>query len=142
LSTYVDTSFLVSLYVPDANSAEAAERARHAKLPLLVTSLGEIELANAFQLRLFRKELRPAQARAAYAAFRDDARAGVLSIKPLPEAVYTQARHLALKWTAGLGTRALDILHVAAALTLEADNFHTFDARQRRLARAAGMAAP
>ncbi len=115
---------------------------RELPLPLLLTSLGELELTNALQLRRFRKEVRPQEVRAAYAAFRADVRNGILSIRPLPAAAHTQALRLALRWTARIGTRALDILHVAAALALEAEAFHTFDSRQERLAKAAGLAAP
>jgi len=65
LSSYADTSFVASLYIPDANSAEAARRMRRLSLPVLITPLGELELINAVQLRLFRKEVRPGDARAA-----------------------------------------------------------------------------
>jgi predicted nucleic acid-binding protein len=134
LSAYADTSFLVSLYSPDANSLEAASRMRRMPLPLIVTPFGELELANALQLQLFRRELTAAETRAAYAAFRDDVTAGILAIKPMPAEVYAEARRLAQKWTKTFGTRTLDIIHVASALALGADNFHTFDERQRRLA--------
>jgi len=136
LSAYADTSFLVSLYVLDANSPEAASRMRRMLLPLIVTPFGELELANALELRLFRRELPAAKTRAAYAAFRDDVTAGILAIKPMPSDVYAEARRLAQKWTKTFGTRTLDIIHVASAIALEAESFHTFDERQRRLAKA------
>lgn len=136
---YADTSFLASLYVPDANSTEAAGRMERLPLPILLTSLGELELVNAFQLRLFRKEVRPVEARAAYAAFRADLRAGVIELRPLPKETFAEAGRLASRWTAKLGVRSLDILHVAAALVLHAEAFHTFDERQRTLAKAAGL---
>src|ERR1700674_4938139 len=103
-------------------------------LPLLLTTFGELELTNALQLRLFRQEIRPPQAQASYAAFRADVREGVLIVRPVPEAAYAQAGRLALKWTAKLGARTLDIIHVAAALALDTNTFNTFDARQRKLA--------
>jgi predicted nucleic acid-binding protein len=136
LSAYADTSFLFSLYVLDANSPYAASRMRRMPLPLIVTTFGELELANALQLRLFRRELPTTKTRAAYAAFRDDVSAGILAIKPMPAEVFAAARLLAQKWTKRFGTRTLDIIHVASALALEAESFHTFDDRQRRLARA------
>jgi predicted nucleic acid-binding protein len=108
-------------------------------LPVLITPFGELELVNAVQLRLFRKEVRPAQARAAYRAFRADLRDGVLALRPLPEQVFTQARTLASRWTARLGARSLDIIHVASAIVLRADAFETFDDRQRKLAKAADL---
>jgi predicted nucleic acid-binding protein len=39
-----------------------------------------------------------------------------------------------------MGTRALDILHVASALLLRAERILTFDDRQRQLAHAEGLA--
>jgi predicted nucleic acid-binding protein len=105
-------------------------------LPVLVTWLGELELVNALQLRLFRKELRPTEARAAYSMFRGDLRQGIFAVRALPEDAFTRARQLASRWTGRLGTRSLDIIHVAAAQALRAARFHTFDERQRKLARA------
>lgn len=105
-------------------------------LPVLITALGELELVNAIQLRLFRKEVRPSQARAANAAFRADLRDGVFAMRALPEDVYTRARQVASRWTARLGTRSLDIIHVATAIELRANVLRTFDARQRALAAA------
>jgi predicted nucleic acid-binding protein len=136
LSAYADTSFLVSLYAPDANSIEAAARMRRMGEPVIVTPFGELELANALQLRLYRRELLEAQTRAAYAAFRDDVTAGIFVIKPMSDEVYGQARRLAQRWTRKLSTRMLDIIHVASALALAAESFHSFDERQRRLAKA------
>jgi predicted nucleic acid-binding protein len=139
LTAYADTSFLVSLYTPDANSLEAASRIRRMALPVIITALGELEMVNALQLRLFRRELLGAQTRAAYAAFRDDVTAGIFAIKPMSQDVYAQARRLAERWTRTLGTRTLDMIHVASAMALGADAFHTFDERQRRLAKAAKL---
>jgi predicted nucleic acid-binding protein len=46
---------------------------------------------------------------------------------------------LALRDAARLGLRTLDTLHVASTLELKADRFWTFDERQKKLARAAGL---
>jgi predicted nucleic acid-binding protein len=109
---------------------------RRMPLPLIVTSFGELELANALQLRVFRLELPAAKTRAAYTAFRDDVTAGIVAIKTMPDEVYEQAQRLARKWSRTIGTRTLDIIHIASALALGADSFHTFDDRQHRLAQA------
>jgi hypothetical protein len=85
LSAYADTSFLASLYVPDVNSVETARRMQRLSLPVLITPLGELELMNAVQSRLFRKEVRSAEARAALAAFRSDLRSRVFAIRSLHE---------------------------------------------------------
>ncbi len=44
--------------------------------------------------------------------------------------------------TAQGGNRTLDILHVATAVHLRAAEFLTFDARQQKLARQAGLKVP
>ena len=142
MSAYADTSFLVSLYVPDVNTVEAASRMQQLALPVLITWLGELELVNAVELRLFRKELRPTEARAARAAFRADANGGVFAMHSLSNEMFLYAMRLASRWTARLGVRSLDLIHVASALALHADEFHTFDDRQCRLATAAGLVVP
>jgi predicted nucleic acid-binding protein len=108
--------------------------------PVFITPLGELELVNALQLRLFRKEVRLTETRAAHSAFRTDLQEGVFVMRPLADEAFNRARQLASKWTARLGTRSLDILHVAAAVVLRADTFCTFDDRQKKLARAAKLA--
>lgn len=108
-------------------------------LPVIITPFGELELVNAVHLRLFRKEMRPSEARAANAAFRADLRAGVFAMRAVPAVAFTHAIRLATRWTAELGSRSLDIVHVASAVALRAEAFHTFDDRQRKLARAAKL---
>jgi predicted nucleic acid-binding protein len=139
LISCADASFLVSLYVLDANSARASARIKRAPLPLLLTEVGKIEIFNAIGLRLFRKELRPAEAKAAYDLFRQDAEACVVQVVPLPAAAYERAEQIARIHTPVLGTRTLDVLHVAGALVLKANAFYTFDQKQAALATAVGL---
>lgn len=141
LKAYAGTSCLVSLYTPDANSVEAATRMRQARAVLILTPFVELELTNALHLRLFRRELKAAEAAASYRAFQHDIAAGVFSLQPVPAAAYEQAKRLARKYTPALGVRTLDILHVATALALRAEAFWTFDANQRKLSKAVGFAA-
>lgn len=142
MTSCVDASFLVSLYVLDVNSARASGKMKRATLPLLLTDIGKIEILNAIGLRLFRKELRPAQAKEAYGLFRQDAESGVVQIVPLPAAAYDRAEQIARARTPLLGTRTLDVLHVAAALALKANRFYTFDQKQAALATAVGLHLP
>lgn len=139
MSVYADTSFLVSLYVLDANSALAAARMKQIRLPLLLSSLGELELTNAIGLRLYRKEIRPAAAKSSLILLQKDLEDGVLLVKPLPAAAFERAKQISRKHTPKLGTRSIDTLHVAAAIVLQASSFLTFDKRQANLAAAAGL---
>ena len=54
-------------------------------------------------------------------------------------AVCIHAIDLSKKHSANLGSRTLDILHVATALSIHADRFLTLDDRQSRLAAHAGL---
>jgi predicted nucleic acid-binding protein len=142
LTTYLETSFLVSLYTPDANSAAAIAAMRAAAGPFPLTPFGELELTDALELRVFRGEITPAQAKLSLADLAGDLARGVLHSVPAPPSVYEEALRLARRHTASLGTRTLDILHVAAALKLGLKTLCTFDRRQAQLARAAGLRTP
>jgi predicted nucleic acid-binding protein len=142
VSTYADTSFLVSLYVLDANSALAAAHMEQARLPILLTPFSELELTNAISLRLFRRELPSSKIKTAQALVRKDLSDGVLVLKPLPEGLFERAMQMTRRRTPQLGTRTLDLLHVASALKLQAERFYTFDLKQEKLARAEGLAVP
>ena len=139
MSAYADTSFLVSLYVLDANSEHAAAHMKEAKLPVLLTPLGELELTNAISLRLFWKELAAEEIKRAHALFARDVADGVFQRTPLSPAVFDTAKRIARKRTPRLGTRTLDVLHVASALVLHAEAFYTFDRNQAKLAKAEGL---
>jgi predicted nucleic acid-binding protein len=140
LSAYADTSFLVSLYVFDTNSELAAARMSRVELPIVSTPFGELEIANAISLRHFRRELNITEAKAAYSLFQKDVEGGVIQIKPIPNTVFEGARQIARRRTPRLGTRTLDVLHVALALQFGAETFYTFDVRQAKLAKAEGLA--
>ena len=139
MTSCVDASFLFSLYVLDVNSAAASAKMKRAALPLLLTDVGKIEILNAVGLRLFRKELRPAEAMKVQGLFREDIEQGVVQIVPLPAAAYRQAEQIARAHTPLLGTRTLDVLHVAGALVLKADAFYTLDKKQASLAATLGL---
>jgi predicted nucleic acid-binding protein len=138
LSSYADTSFLISLYTPDANSSRAAEL-MGGKPTLLLTPFGELELLNALELRGFRKELSRREVKRAGDAFERDRGSGVFSLQPAPTLLYEVAARVSRRRTFQLGVRTLDILHVASALLPKAEDFYTFDERQRNLANVEGL---
>ncbi len=142
MNAYADTSFVVPLYALDRHSPRAAAWIRSARLPISLTLFNEVELTNAFYLRLFRKEIDAAQIRAAQSVFQEDIENGVFEVKPLSSAIFERAKQLAEKHTLHLGTRTLDILHVASALVLRADTFYTFDVKQGKMAKAEGLVVP
>ena len=137
---YADTSFLVSLYGRDTNSALAQELAAQLEAPLAFTPFLRHEARNAIRLALFRKAITTHDCESVMAAIEADTKTGALVETPVAWAeVYAQAEALSAAHTGKLGTRASDVLHVAAAAALGAKDFYTFDTRQKALARKAGM---
>lgn len=130
---YLDTSFVVSLYSVDANSAAAAVALQAAQSPLLMSSLTEIETVNALGLREFRKEISKTEANVSLRDFEEDLHRGAFLRSALPESAFSRARTLSRQSTARLGLRTADLLHVAAALEFGATALLTFDIRQRKL---------
>ena len=135
MNIYADASFLVSIYSVDTNSTIAVELMTAKKGTLWVTSLAELEFVNALGLRTFRRQITSAEAKASRSAFKHDAVNGVFQRKPMPDIVFVRARQLSVQTTADLGTKTSDLLHVAAALELGADEFYTFDRQQGKLAK-------
>ena len=136
MKIYADPSFLVSLYIPDANSAAALRTMQASSGDRLVSVLCELEVVNAFGLRVFRKQATPAEANSALSDFERDLREGLFLLRELPERIFERARQLSQQTTAKLGTRTADLLHVTAALELGADFLYSFDQQQRKLAHA------
>jgi predicted nucleic acid-binding protein len=137
LTRYADTSLLASLYLNDARVAESVALLRTFSIP--VTVLGRIELFNALQLAVFRRQILATEAAALRATIEQDLASGVLRMTPLPAHVFERAEALVASHSAVLGARSLDVLHVATAVELGAGVFLTYDQRQAALARAAGL---
>ncbi len=143
MKAYADTGFLCSLYAPDAHTGAAVARIKRQTLPLPVTWLHQLEFRNALRLRVFRKEITPAQRDASLNAMLADLASNVLVHVTTPLMNLTiEAERLSALHSEMLGTRSLDILHVAAALILGLPEFLTCDRRQHALAAAAGLKAP
>lgn len=135
-----DTSFLFSLYGNDAHTSKAIALLRSRRKPLTLTVLNAFELGNALRFAEFRRLLPPGKAAGYLADFAADIAAGVLVVPVCNlAAVLTEATRLSERHTTVEGHRSFDILHVAAAVHLRADEFLTFDAHQKRLASAAGL---
>lgn len=139
---YADTSFLFSLVLHDANTAAAIAHLRVNPTPLAFSELQACELRNALRLSAFRGRCDAAAAGAALAKVEANVAAGNFQPVPLvwPD-VLGQADAVSVRHTVALGVRTLDLLHVAAALTIGATVFLTFDDRQRTVARAVGLRA-
>lgn len=135
MKIYADSSFLVSLYIPDANSESALRTMRASSGDRLVIALCELEVVNALGLRVFRQQASQVEANSALIDFEKDLQDGLFQLRALPERAFERARQLSQQTTPKLGTRTADLLHVAAALELGVDCLYSFDQQQRKLAR-------
>ena len=133
MSIYADTSFFVSLYLPDRHSAQTEQRM--ASRPLVwFTPLHRAEWMHALSQHVFRKEISALEARQAHRELERDCSTGLWLEVVLPESVWEVCAELARRHGPKLGIRTLDSLHVATALELGAAAFWTFDERQAKLA--------
>ena len=140
MSSYADTSFLVSLYGRDANSGAAITLVSARRPVFMVTPFGEAE----FTSIVFAVCGRPrgwtvTEAKAIEQDLARDLQAGVWQSEDWQAETWARAQELARRHAPTLSCRALDTIHVASALLLEADDFYTFDRDQAKLGRVAGM---
>ncbi len=143
MRAYADTGFLCSLYVPDVHTARVIARMEVQALPLPLTWLHQIEFRNAVRLRVFRQEISREQRDTSIRHVLADLAVGVLAgATPSLEAMAAEAERLSASHSESLGTRSLDVLHVAMALVLGTEEFLGLDRRQNALARAAGLGVP
>jgi predicted nucleic acid-binding protein len=138
LKTYVDTSFIVSLYVTDSHSIDSRQRVQTLST-VWWTPLHSAEWAHAIAQQVFRGTLSPSEAREMFRQLEDDRTDGPWLEVGLPDRALDLCADLARRYGPKLGVRTLDSLHVACALELKAERFWTFDERQAKLAKAEGL---
>jgi predicted nucleic acid-binding protein len=138
LTIYADTSFFVSLYLTDRHTAEVERRLR-SRPSLWMTPLHVAEWTHAIEQHVFRQAISRGEADRLLQRFQEHRAQKLWREAPLPDRVFEVCAELAHRHAAQLGVRTLDTLHVASALELKAKHFWTFDARQTKLALAAGL---
>jgi predicted nucleic acid-binding protein len=138
LIVYTDTSFLASLYIGDSNS-HAADQMLQNLTEGFLTPLHRAEWFHAIAQHVFRGTIAETKAQELHSLFERDMKTGPWKEVALPELAFDLCAELARRYGPKLGTRTLDSLHVACALELKAERFWTFDERQGKLAKAAGL---
>ena len=99
-----------------------------------------LELRNAFNRSVQRQRITTAQRDALWQDVEADIASGFLVPTPVAsDELHKKARQLSDRHTPTLGTRSLDLLHLAAALLLGAKEFFSFDDRQRKAAASEGL---
>jgi predicted nucleic acid-binding protein len=149
MTDYADTSFLCAVYRVQDNSEAAWAYRDRMTAPLCVSTLLVFEFRQAILLPVWlhsqdkKKGYSQTEADQMLTDWESDIAAGHVTIVPTDaDAVLHMAEHLSKTHTALTGNRTLDILHIATAKHLSAKNFLSFDARQQKLAKAAGLKTP
>jgi predicted nucleic acid-binding protein len=139
VTTYIDSSALVAVYVPERFSRAAREALRSApQVPF--TQLHELEVPNAFELLVGRRLIKRAECRAIQEQLHGDIESQrLMSLSMDLEGVFVKACELSRTYTATLLTRSLDLLHVAAAHIAMCTTFVSADDRQLGVAKATGL---
>jgi predicted nucleic acid-binding protein len=137
---YADTGVMVKVYVLESDSEVAIRILESLGHHLLYSHFHIIEIPNAIRLKRFRGEITKSQEIAANRAFLSDIESGLLvpCDYDLGE-VFLLAERLSAKHSAIIGSRSLDLLHVAAALEAGATHFTSLDTRQRKIASLNGL---
>jgi predicted nucleic acid-binding protein len=137
---YVDSSALGMLYLHQPRSREMASWRGRIGGSLPVTHFGRTEIVNAISLAVHRGLLTADRATLLWNRLDADFVDGHLQHADiLWRAALKRAGQLSQLHTPRLGTRPLDVLHVACALELKLPHFLTFDERQRKLAKAVSL---
>ncbi len=140
MSVYLDSSAIVKLYAPEPDSASVNAYVRGLKEPLPFSHLHELEVKNALRLKVFRKEAPSRHVLKSIRAIDKDLGLQILKRPDLDWAdVFRKADELSKRFLSRSGSRSLDLLHVASCLLLPSRDFLTFDDRQARVARKAGL---
>ena len=143
MNDYADTGFICSVYAPDTNTDRALDLMEKQREPICFSWLNQVEFRNALRLRVFRKEISKAERDHSLNLLLADLSAGIFHHIEIPQSsVLVETERLSAQQSEKLGTRSLDILHVAMALSLGCRRFLGFDQRQVKLAKAVGLSVP
>jgi predicted nucleic acid-binding protein len=139
VTTYVDSSALVPIYVPELFSISARNAIRSAgQVPF--TAIHELEVSNAFELLVGRELMTRDECRSVLRQLHDDLESQRLMHVSLDlDRVFAQAGDLSKLHTAKHLARSLDLLHVAAAHVATCTTFVSADDRQLAVAKASGL---
>ncbi len=140
MKLYIDSSVLVKLYYPEPESKLFAEWIIKQKQPIVFTQFHELEITNAFALKVFRNEISEESFNNLWNVLEKDKAAGILDvINPDWSDVLLESFKISKRSSPVIGTRSLDIVHVATADILNCDTFLTSDKRQLAAAKRIGL---
>ena len=137
---YVDTSVIVKLYVKEEHSLNVSNWIIDNNEAIPLTRFHELEFCNAIQLKRFRDEMTMDEAALIMSRFYEHENEGIYFRPHINWTdVFQYAIDLSKNYTGNTGSRTLDLVHIASALSIKADRFLTFDGRQAKIASLTGL---
>lgn len=136
---YLDTSALLKLYILEEGSQWVQQQISSQEDPLPIWEIQQMEFTNALRLKVFWGEITPEQADTQKSLFLSRKKRGLYSFPRLERSALMEQFEALSSYTMKLGCRTMDVLHVACACEIQADQFLTFDKRQRTLAETSGL---
>jgi predicted nucleic acid-binding protein len=142
LEIYPDSSFLFSLLAKDRHTPEASRYLVRTRVPLFFTPLHRVEVRNALRNAAGRKEITDQECRAAFRLIETRLQEQLFVHAAVEWTnIFRRADELSEKHSSQGGQRTIDLLHVAIAMDFGAKIFLSFDQRQKKLAKVAGLKA-
>jgi predicted nucleic acid-binding protein len=139
ISCYLDTSFLIKLYVLEDHSAEAARSLQASGARRIINRLTDLEVATTLRRKSLDGPLTASEAQLAVGKFRTHRSMELYDRMPIGEAVFALAEDLVERHGDFVRMRSLDLLHVATALHHGIDGFATYDKQLRILVERVGL---
>lgn len=138
---YADSGFIVSLYRPSEGfSVEARRAIQQSPGPVFLSPLSLLEIRNALNLAIRRGEMGETEREAILADIRRQLEAGYFRMAEASQSeIYAKAGDLSDTHTPAIGTRSLDLMHLATAVLCKAQRLLSTDTRQREAAKAEGL---
>lgn len=140
MAVYFDTSLLFKLFVMEPDTPQVLALSASLGQPIVFTDFHEIEFVNALQGKRGRKQISAADVTLAMHDLQAELRRGALvSQEPAWKSVFRQSVRLSEAYASATLCRSLDVMHVAACVSLRVKTFATNDHRQAALAKLAGL---
>lgn len=139
MTTYVDSSAMVAIYVTErfSKAARAAVR-RASQIPY--TPLHQLEVPNAFEMLVGRGAITRNECQSLLEQLQEDVDAQrLMRDAPDLDEVFARATEFSRLYTAKTLARSLDLLHVGAAHVASCTRFVSGDDRQLAVAKASGL---
>lgn len=138
---YSDASYLVSVFGEDSNTPAAKRWLRKCTdFPILITRLTVLEAETGLRAAVADGRLTVEKMQTALAGIHRAILEGYFLRRDVPHHQwFPQGHRISMHATTGCVCRALDVLHVAAAVLFKARGFLSFDKHQRELAKTEGL---